>query len=133
MPNHVDCVFTIKGPEDARKLIKELITSNYSVVDFGVEDIEENETKSVFSFISARKPPSFKQLERRLSEEILEGINLRCAWSEPGMLGYGYWLYCKNYIKTQRWFEATFVEDENEDSFPNGEYLKFLEYERIPH
>ena len=95
--------------------------------------IQQNRDRTVsFSMVTAWTFPKFKDIETTCPDiPLADKVVIRCAWSEPAMLGYGYWQYSDNHLIKERWFEPDQDEVEGE-LVPVGHYASFLKQESIP-
>jgi hypothetical protein len=161
MPNHVNVTLTIEANPEKTDLIKQFFVDKLRDTDprsglRGVGDPEgdfapkmidgdyfiraNNIRVSVFSYITRWRPPRVKTINLmfgndQVDEDFFDDVKIRCAWSETGLLGYGWWSYVEGHTE-KHIFETSSIEyddDDEEDGtpVPTGAYKEFLIRERV--
>lgn len=136
MPNEASCTITISGPPNKVKQV-ETFLRGLSLFEMTEEEKDllltsRNHTK--FCVTTAWKPPKFTFIQKAIStsakdEDYFDDLLIRCAWTELGMLGYGWWQW-DGHLETHRFFNAE-QEDEGGELVPTGKYAEFLKREEV--
>lgn len=132
MPNEVTCVIS-HNHSDHEKIYNFIRTNvAYRSDVFPVEKWSpsvNDQIKYYLRFITAWEPPSPKKL--MLNNMIPDSVTFRLAWSEPGVLGYGWWERSEGHTESHVYDDVEISDDDDESGggVPVGEYKKFLERE----
>ena len=141
MPNEVSCTITISGPPDKVKYVETFLRglARNQTTEEEKDLLLGHPTQVKFFMVTAWKPPKFTFIQKSISvtteeEDYMSDLMIRCAWTETGMLGYGWWLFSNNHLEKHRFFDVDLVEEDDggvDLLFPTGEYAKFLKEEMI--